>query len=430
MSNCIFCDQDNPPGLTQCRLCQAPLPDSETGRLPDDAFQRHLHRLLSEQQRIPAIAAYRRHTGVDLTAAVEAIDAIERDQQFNVNPSDADLEWEIIGFLERSEKIAAIKLYRERTSVGLKEAKDAVEAIEQRMGLATGPAPGGCFGMILLLCSLLAPLSVVCLSGAEPPPRQITAATRESTGVLMHEVRSEFQAGVTRLRVLLPEPLEPDRKYPVIYVLPVEAAEEQRYGNGLAEIQRLELQRKYPIIFVAPTFSHLPWYADHPTDATIRQESYLLQAIVPYVDEHYPTLKEPGGRWLLGFSKSGWGACSLLLRHPDLFGRAAAWDAPLMMADPSRYGMAQILGTPANFEKYQLSRLLVSRAPELQGEPRLIILGYDNFRDHHQQAEELLVKLKIPHLYRDGPQRKHVWNSGWVEEGVALLAKPQSPQSP
>ncbi len=426
MSNCIFCDQDNPPGLTQCRLCNAPLPDSETAVLPDDAFYNHLKRLLTEHQRIQAVAAYRRRMGVDLTAAVEAIDALEQDQQFNVNSSDADLEWEIIGYLERSEKIAAIKLYRDRTSLGLKEAKDAVEAIERRMGLSQTPERTGCFGVIFLLCSLLTSTGLTVLLAAEPPP-SIAAATKDETGILTHEVRSEYQRGTTKLRVLLPDPLDPNRKYPVIYVLPVEAGDENRYGNGLHEIAQKGLQRQYPIIFVAPTFSHLPWYADHPTDTTIRQESYLLQAVIPYIDEHYPTRKEPSGRWLLGFSKSGWGAWSLLLRNPTVFGRASAWDAPLMMADASRYGMAQILGTQANFEKYQITRLLESRAADLQGDPRLIMLGYDNFRTHHQQARELLTKLQIPHIYRDGPQRKHIWESGWVEESISLLIKPEVP---
>ena len=40
---------------------------------------------------------------------------------------------EIEDLLRRGQKIQAIKLYRERTGVGLKEAKDAVEEIQRRM---------------------------------------------------------------------------------------------------------------------------------------------------------------------------------------------------------------------------------------------------------------------------------------------------------
>lgn len=39
----------------------------------------------------------------------------------------------VISFLKANQKINAIKLYREETNLGLKEAKDAVEEIERRM---------------------------------------------------------------------------------------------------------------------------------------------------------------------------------------------------------------------------------------------------------------------------------------------------------
>ena len=58
------------------------------------------------------------------------------------------------------------------------------------------------------------------------------------------------------------------------------------------------------------------------------------------IEQHYPARADRDGRLLVGFSKSGWGAYSLLLRHPDRFGKAAAWDAPLMeeRAGPLRHG--------------------------------------------------------------------------------------------
>lgn len=162
MPNCIFCDQDNPPGLSNCRLCGAPLPPSDSEVLADEVFRQGLLRLLHAGQRVQAVAAYRRRTGVDLEIAKQAIDELERDREFDVAPADANLEWEVIAYLERGEKIGAIKFYREKTGLGLKEAKDAVEAIEARLGLAPAPGSGGgCFGMVLAL-GLLA--SVILLS--------------------------------------------------------------------------------------------------------------------------------------------------------------------------------------------------------------------------------------------------------------------------
>jgi len=48
-------------------------------------------------------------------------------------------------------KIWAIKLYREQTGVGLKQAKDAVEALAANHGIRTQT---GCAGMVLLLVAV------------------------------------------------------------------------------------------------------------------------------------------------------------------------------------------------------------------------------------------------------------------------------------
>lgn len=261
----------------------------------------------------------------------------------------------------------------------------------------------------------------------EPPPAdrvEIAAAERQPDGVLVHTVRSPYQAGVTRIRVLLPDRVEKGRRLAALYVLPVEAGDGRQYGDGLEEVRKLGLHNKHRLVCVAPTFSHLPWYADHPSDPQIRQEGYLLRVVVPLVERTYPVRAEPVGRLLLGFSKSGWGAYSLLLRHPDLFGRAAAWDAPLVEDRPAKYGMGPIFGTQESFDKYRIASLLAQRAADLRGKPaRLILTGYSNFRDQHQAAHRLMTDLGIPHVYRDGPQRKHDWHSGWVDEAVGLLAK-------
>jgi hypothetical protein len=160
-----------------------------------------------------------------------------------------------------------------------------------------------------------------------------------------------------------------------VYVLPVEARDGHHYGDGLLEARRHGLHNNFKAIFVAPTFSHLPWYADHPTDPEIRQESYLLEVVRPFVEANYLAKNGSDDRLLLGFMKSGWGAYSLLLRHPDTFARAAAWDSPLMKDRPGRYGSGNVFGTQENFEGYRVTRLLEGRAAELRGRKRLALLG-------------------------------------------------------
>ena len=249
----------------------------------------------------------------------------------------------------------------------------------------------------------------------------VSVARKEDRGVLVHDVRSPYQAKATQIRVLLPDKREEGQKYPVILVLPVEAGTESRYGEGLKEVQSLDLHNQFKAIFVAPTFSHLPWYADHPTRPELRQESYVLKVVVPFIDKTYPTRAAAGGRLLLGFSKSGWGAWSLLLRHPNVFGKAVAWDAPLMMDKPGPYGSGDIFGTPENFEGYRISKRLEGMAENVKKDKRLILLGYGNFRSEHERAHALLRTQNVAHEYRDGPARKHDWQSGWVREAVTML---------
>jgi len=258
--------------------------------------------------------------------------------------------------------------------------------------------------------------------GPTTRPYWFTDKGRNAEGFQVYEAESPWHAGKTRLRILLPDRMDKDKRYRVMYVLPVEASDGRLYGDGLAEVRKLDLHNRHKLICVQPGFSHVPWYADHPTDHQKWQESYFVKLVLPFIERTCPALAEPRGRLLLGFSKSGWGAWSLLLRHPKVFGKAVAWDAPLVKARPDQFGMGEIFGTQENFEKYRITALLARQAGRLGKTERLALLGYGNFRDHHLAVRKQLLALKLPHRYADGPQRKHHWSGGWVAEAVEFLA--------
>lgn len=266
-------------------------------------------------------------------------------------------------------------------------------------------------------------LIAITLAAAATGEIKVLPAERDEQGFQSYSVECEYQHAATLVKVLTPDKLESGRRYPVLYVLPVEPGTESRYGHGLAEVKRHDLHNRFGLICVLPTFTRLPWYADHPTDEKLRQETYLLKVVLPLIERELPALPTAEGRLLLGFSKSGYGAWSLLARHPDLFSRAAAWDAPVNMDSPSRFGMGEIYGTQENFEDYRLNRILETGSKPLASQPRLALLGYGSFRDQHVAMHEKLAEWHIPHEYRDGPQRKHVWESGWVPEAVQWLVQ-------
>lgn len=61
---------------------------------------------------------------------------------------------QVLEELQSAGKIAAIKLYREQTGMGLKDAKEAVEALGAKHGIIA--ARSGCAGVLLLAGGTLA----------------------------------------------------------------------------------------------------------------------------------------------------------------------------------------------------------------------------------------------------------------------------------
>jgi ribosomal protein L7/L12 len=99
-----------------------------------------IRELLAQNQKIAAVKLYRELTGAGLKEAKDAVEAIERGEPVREAVSlhfdtqnNALLEENIKQLLLRRQKIHAVKLYREAHNCGLKEAKDAVDAIEMQM---------------------------------------------------------------------------------------------------------------------------------------------------------------------------------------------------------------------------------------------------------------------------------------------------------
>jgi hypothetical protein len=257
---------------------------------------------------------------------------------------------------------------------------------------------------------------------ADQPKLKVIKQVRDELGATVFTVSCPWQKSDTEIHVLVPKKLNPAEKLQVLFVLPVEHGSGHYWGKALEQIVKHDLHNKHRLLCVYPTFAALPWFADHPKDQASQQETYLLKGVLPFVDENYPTTAKPSDRLLVGFSKSGWGAFTLLLRNSKVFGKAAGWDAPLMMKASGNYGSGPIFGTQENFAaNYHLTKLVKQKAEQFRGLPRLIHLGYGNFQTHHVQFEALLNELDVSHVYRHGPKRKHAWNSGWLPEAIQLL---------
>jgi len=90
--------------------------------------------------------------------------------------------------------------------------------------------------VIVILGGLLAAMSYS--SPARANEASVSAAVKDEAGILVHTVQSEYQSAKTKIRVLLPKPLEKGKRYPVLYVLPVEPLDEVKWGDGFREIKK------------------------------------------------------------------------------------------------------------------------------------------------------------------------------------------------
>jgi len=245
-----------------------------------------------------------------------------------------------------------------------------------------------------------------------------------------YTVASDYQRGRVDVEILRPDNYDPMKRYPVVYGLPVNTGRDGEWGHALDEIARRELHNRHQILCVAPEFDIDPWLGDLPEKPThgpwIRQRAFVTEIVVPLVDALYPTRPEQGGRFLLGFSKSGIGALGLLLQNPDTFQAVAVYDNAEM--EPGEkifhdWGMDRSYGTYAHFKATNPLTLLdrEGSASEAFKTPRVIVLAGS---DQHGGVNRLVARLEargVPFHREVFPGMAHSWRQDWLPRAIALM---------
>jgi len=143
--------EGGPETTTLCQFCNStvvipaelrPPPETAPAATPPRFSPDQLAEVKSfllQGNKLEAIKALRVATGIGLKEAKEAVEALERGEGALITTTHADMGYvsmdqatriaEILELARADNKIGAIKLFRETFNVGLKEAKDAVEAM-------------------------------------------------------------------------------------------------------------------------------------------------------------------------------------------------------------------------------------------------------------------------------------------------------------
>lgn len=139
------------------------------------------------------------------------------------------------------------------------------------------------------------------------------------------------------------------RRYPVVYFLTMfgqSATSPRGYPALQAVMDRLEASGQAPEMLVA-VVSGLnslggSFYTNSPVAGN--WEDFVVQDVVGYIDSHYRTLPSPASRGISGLSMGGYGALSMALRRPEVFGLVYALSPALF--DPQGLTDSQMFASP------------------------------------------------------------------------------------
>ena len=122
--------------------------------------------------------------------------------------------------------------------------------------------------------------------------------------------------------VILPTDYETSKttRYPVLYLLHGLTG---HYNDWISRTNVADYAAEYRIIVVMPEGND-SWYTDSATVTTDKYESYILNELLPDVQQRYRTIEARYARSIAGLSMGGYGAIKFGLKTPSTFVFAAS----------------------------------------------------------------------------------------------------------
>ena len=232
--------------------------------------------------------------------------------------------------------------------------------------------------------------------------------------------------------VILPSDYDRSRttRYPVLYLLHGLTG---HYSDWVSRSNVADYASQYRLIVVMPEGNN-SWYANSATVPTEKYESYLIDELIPDVQQRYRTIEARYGRAIAGLSMGGYGAFKFGLKSPATFIFAASMSGafgvtrfteqdgnPLWSTSVTAFGPAGSEARKAN-DLFELIEKL--SAAKINGLPYFYFdCGTeDSLRNFssNRQLSALMYDKRIPHEYRELPG-DHSWGY-WDRQIQEVLA--------
>lgn len=276
---------------------------------------------------------------------------------------------------------------------------------------------------------------LACFAPAIALPDGVTISKDDAStipGTITYTVTAPQQKSPNKVEVLTPDDMDATRQYAYVICLPVNTGTAPKFGHPLAEAKKHDLANRFGLIIVAPAYDVEPWFGDHPTAPAPRQQAYVTEALIPAIESVLPVRTDAGGRFLVGFSKSGLGALGLFIRHPDQFARVAVFDS--FTGQPTEeqfrlWGFAASYGDRETYDKLEPIALIERNKDKLRtkDDRRFVVMA--GGPGNRTGVDNLVAKLRetnIPYTYILQSTAGHHWETGWLPLAVAALNPPAS----
>jgi enterochelin esterase-like enzyme len=181
------------------------------------------------------------------------------------------------------------------------------------------------------------------------------------------------------------------------------------HGAGFVERALDELGR--PAILVAPQGSQQP---RGDAEYLGRWEQALARELPRVVDARFRTIRDRGGRALVGLSAGGYGAMLLALHHLDEFAVIESWSGYFHPTNPTGTATLDLGSRSANAHASAHAYVPTLRQT-LARRPTLIAFYVgrddDRFRDENERLDRELSDAGVPHVFRlyPGGHDQGVW---------------------
>ncbi len=208
------------------------------------------------------------------------------------------------------------------------------------------------------------------------------------------------------------------RRYPVLYLLHGADADEDEWvrDGGIRErVDALIAAGAIPPALVVMPGQRDSWWVD---GAGEKGETAFFAELLPDVAKNFRTLGTRSGRAVAGISAGGYGAVRYALKHPDLFGAAAALSPAVYEDEPPADSLARrlppFLGPDGKFRRdlwrsLNYPALLDGYAAQPSRVPLYIVSGD---RDALGIAAEAKALFRRMHAIQPGMTELHIVRGG------------------